>query len=120
MTSTKDGSETVGGAYFVIHVSHPDLVAQYTNDDFYRSGSLTLSKAEEGSRFAAGDIFGESCLEERTICENLDSGSNTQFVQDGFIYSIHYQGQKVIEFEDRQEVDDFKNEIVQLFRSFQK
>jgi hypothetical protein len=50
----------------------------------------------------------------------LGSASNAQFVQDGFIYSIHYQGQEVINFEDKQEVDDFKNKIVQLFSSFQK
>lgn len=115
-----NGSGAVGGTYFVIHVSYPDFVAQYSNSDFYRNGGLTLSKAEEGSRTVSDDTFGESCTDEKTICEMLGSASNAQFIQDGFIYSIHYQGREVIKFEDKQEVDDFKNKIIQLFSSFQK
>lgn len=115
-----NGSGAVGGTYFVIHVSYPDFVAQYTNSDFYRNGGLTLSKAEEGSKTVSDDIFGESCSDEKMICEMLGSASNTHFVQDGFIYSIHYQGREVIKFENKQEVDDFKSKIIQLFSSFQK
>lgn len=115
-----NGSGAIGGTYFVIHVSYPDFVAQYTNSDFYRNGGLTLSKAEEGSKTVSDDTFGESCTDEKTICEMLGSASNAQFIQDGFIYSIHYQGREVIKFENKQEVDDFKSKIVQLFSSFQK
>ena len=93
------------GTYFVIHVSYPDFVPQYTNsDNYYYKGGLTLSKAEEGSKTVNSDVFGESCSDEKMICERLVSASNTQFFQDGFIYSIHYQGQEVIKFEDKQEV----------------
>ena len=115
-----NGSGAVGGTYFVIHLSYPDFVAQYTNSDFYRNGGLTLSKAEEGSKTVSDDTFGESCTDEKTICEMLGSASNAQFIQDGFIYSIHYQGREVIKFENKQEVDDFKSKIVQLFSSFKK
>jgi hypothetical protein len=115
-----NGSGAVGGRYFVIHVSYPDFVARYTNSDFYGNGGLTLSKEEGDSKAVSGDTFGESCTDEKTICEMLGSASNSQFIQDGFIYSIHYQGREVIKFENKQEFDDFKSKIVQLFSSFQK
>jgi hypothetical protein len=52
-----NGSEAVGGTYFVIHLSYPDFVAQYNNSDFYRNGGLILSKAEEGSKTINGDTL---------------------------------------------------------------
>lgn len=109
-----NGSTKPNGKYFVIHVSYPDFSGQYSAEDYYKH-ELTLAKYIFDEKDKIGTSLDEMCYEES--CGGLSYASNTYFVDKGFIYHIHYQGDTVV-FRDRSELNAFKKSIVNLFDSF--
>ena len=111
-----NGSKAPGGKYFVIHVSYPDLRGQYENPD--NRYELTLAKYTIGEKEKVGVSLDDLCLSENE-CSGLSYASNTYFVDNGFIYHIHYQGE-TITFKNRNELRKFGASIVSLFDSFKQ
>ncbi len=108
-----NGSDTPGGKYFVVHVSYPGFTGQYSDEGYYQH-QLTLAKCIFDEKEKIGTSLDEMCYEE--TCGGLSYASNTYFVDNGFVYHIHYQGDTVV-FHNRDELNAFKKSIVDLFDS---
>lgn len=99
----------------MIHVTYPDLNGMYT-DKNYSKHELTLSKYAYEDKEKIGTSIDDMCISD-TECGGLSYASNTYFVDNSFIYHIHYQGETII-FRHKNELSAFKKSIVDLFDSF--
>ena len=114
-----NGSAIPGGNYFVIHVSFPEFTGQYENQNYYER-QMTLSKNILDEKNITGIAIDDPCIA-LSKCGGVDiipdASSNTYFVDNGFIYLVHYQG-KTISFQNNGGLEKFKESVVDLFDSF--
>jgi hypothetical protein len=114
-----NGKSEPGGTYFVIHVSHPDLIGQYSAGDKYGDSQLTVSRNVRDSRNRSESFVDlDSCT--GAAC-TLGGMKNNAFFTDGeFLYFVHHQGVRTrrLSFESQEELAALKASLVSLFDSF--
>lgn len=112
-----NGSEEIGGDYFVVKVSYPAFRPQYEDESYFDSG-VTLSKAVSGSRnFAGRELVSECEIGIDNFCQPFGTG---YFVDGDFTYTFHRQGSQGGSFTSVDEIETFKQNAVDLFASFEK
>jgi hypothetical protein len=99
----------------IIAVSYPDFIAQYESKNSPDNG-LELSKRIDAENMRTGTPLDDSCA--AGVCVGLARDENYFFVEEGFVYSIHYQGRGDVTFSGQAEVSAFRQRVIDLFDSF--